>query len=66
VERDVLTVARRSFKAGLGPILRVDGKDGEREQQGGGEENAERRGLHGDELNAGEEGLQGIELGIDE
>jgi hypothetical protein len=35
----------------------VDGKDGEREQQGGGEENAERRGLHGDELNAGEEGV---------
>ena len=36
MERDVLAMARRGFEAGLGPILRVDGKDGQGEQQGGG------------------------------
>ena len=37
-EWDVLVVPGRGFEAGLGPVLRVQGRGGEGKEQSGGEE----------------------------
>jgi hypothetical protein len=69
LEIDVLVVAGRGVEAGLGPVLRVEGSDGQGEEQSGGEEldgagQADRRGyrqgyLHGGSLVLSVRGGQG-------
>jgi hypothetical protein len=60
LEVDVLVVAGRGVEAGLGPVLRVEGSGGERQEQSGGEEfeGAGRGYRHGEESSTKRAGRQ--------